>query len=87
MNNFDAVNAPFIKLFKIGEEPKDIIPNAMEAQLHSTNILNYLDRISTLYSHEILNNEAMFSILRNAAMKVPELDPFGIYRWEMAYCD
>lgn len=57
----------------------------MDATLDIGDLTHSLHGVDTLYSKASFNEEAKFGLLQNAAMKVPDLAAFAIYRGATDY--
>lgn len=84
--DFSIVNKSLIEHFVSIEDPCDVIRRAVDTGLNSGDLLASLKSTYAFYSKNKFNDEAKFCLLRNVAMKVPNLASFSVQRcateWE-----
>lgn len=82
---FENVKNAFFDRFQKKEEPQDVIREATDASLDPERLVESMDRVDALYSRAGFNEEAKFGFLRMAAMKIPQVATFAMYRGASDY--
>lgn len=67
------------------EAPEETIRRAMQEALYTNYLVTSITRIDALCSKASFNDDDNFGLLRNIAMKIPEMVSNAIYRGEPYY--
>ena len=82
-----AVKQAILRKFGRKANPDENIRKAVSATIESADILGSMKIMDSLYGKAGFNEEAKYGLLRNSAMKHPDLAQFVIYRAPSTYAE
>ena len=85
--DYIAVKQAILRKFSRKANPEENIRKAVSATIESADILGSMKIMDSLYGNAGFNEEAKYGLLRNSAVKHPDLAQFVIYRAPSAYAE